>query len=460
MAFQNTNGQSYALISTYGIYEPEVYRKIVKKYPTPNALNWLRSLDRVNLRSPRISRQMTYTFYEEGNYFNSVCTIESNVPNGVTATHVDITIEEADHFNSGAGSWPIPGDLAVFTNEVVGYVQSVDRTSASNHVVTISPLVTGDDVNAAAVNTEKISFFSSAEGERSDAPETRVPQVTGFTNGMQIIRESYEVTDVENKSNIYMNVDGETKLWVKGLQESVDRFKLKEQLALLISKRGDGTSTDPDSGNEIFTTEGLIPDLRTNGTNIQYADPIDLAKWDEITTTLDQVYGDREYLFGLGLPVYQKIQAFMDTLGDAGSKGITFNAFEQGGMEQALSLNLKSLHYVGYDFHFDKWDILSHRDSLGADGMPFKDLGVGCPMGSSKNPVQSDGTAEYEPHIQCTYFESPLAGAQMNGEFSVWETGAGASTGATDAVATRQIHHYMIKGLELRNKDKFVLLHL
>ncbi len=81
-------------------------------------------------------------------------------------------------------------------------------------------------------------------------------------------------------------------------------------------------------------------------------------------------------------------------------------------------------------------------------------------MGSVKNPVQSDSTAEYEPAIQVTFFESPLDGAQNGGEFSVWETGAGATTGATDDVATRFIHHYMIKGLEVRNKDKFVLLHL
>ena len=186
MAFQGR--QSHALISTYSIYKPEVRAELTKKFPRPSALSWLRALGRVKKR-PRVSRQMTYSFYEEGNYFNSVVTIESNAPD---SANVDVTIEEADHFQTGTASFPIVGDLAVFTDETVGYVISIDRTSDDNHIIKIGPITAaGNDVNAAAVDTEKISFFSSAEGERSSAPETRVPQVTEFTGQMQIIRESF-----------------------------------------------------------------------------------------------------------------------------------------------------------------------------------------------------------------------------------------------------------------------------
>lgn len=455
MSFQSAI-QGYSLISTYGIYKPEIREKLTKKYPRPSALNWLRALGRVSKRD-RVSQQMTYTFYEEGNFFNSSATIFAQANTGTA--DVNLTLAAADHTQSGTKSFPIVGDQVVFIDETVGLVIAVDRTTDDGHIVTVTPMNASQDVRTAAVNTEKISFFSSAEGEDSDAPESRVPDVVSYSNGMQVIRETYRVTDIESKSNTWFKTgNGETKLWVKGLDESVQRFEMKEQLALLVGKQSDGTAT-VSGQNAAWSTQGLIPDLRANATNIQYADPINLAKFDEITTTLDQNYGDREYMGGLGLPVYQKLQAFMNTFADGGDAGISYNAFT-GGKEQAVSLNLKSFHYVGFDFHFQKWDILSHRDSLGADGMPFKDLGIFMPMGSAKNPVVSDSTAEHEPAIQVTFFESPLGGKQNGGEFSVWETGAGASPIPTDAKARREIHHYMIKGLEVRNKDKFVLLHL
>lgn len=436
--------ETLSLISSYGIFDRDIHQRLFKKVPRASALSWMRAVE--GRMSKRKVRRHTYSFYEEGQFFKAAATIFSTTTSG---TDVLVKLSPGDHQESGTESYPVVGNEAVFENEAVGIVTVVDSTTDSEHIITIERINASEDVIAAAIDGSTVVFFSNAQKERSTGTTSRVPKVVKIDNGIQTFRAKYEVSDHAEQNDVEFKYKGSKKLYVKGTDDTADTFALNEELGLLLGKADDDALTDSKK-----TIKGLIPQITDSGLTMEYFDSPDMTTFDDAILLLNKNYGDYEYIVGQGLPVNLKLKNWLVDF----SQAETYTAFGEGGKEQALMLNFKSVSIEPYSFHFQTWDILSHSDSLGAGNMPYKDMMIFMPTGKTKNPDRQEGEMDYEPYIQIAYAPPGGSPQENKGDYKLFETGANARRGATSDEMTREIHWVSYKGIEIRCRNRFLIV--
>lgn len=445
------NGENYVLISGYDIYDRDFYKKLMKKVPRHGALTWMRAVKGYMTKRKAINR--TYYYHEEGQWMSAAATIASIVDN---TSSVDITLSAADHEDAGVNSYPIIGDMVVFEDEACGLITAINRGTPGAHVITVKPVdSTVTTLAASTVVGTHMVFYSNANKERSTKRSTRVPKTSKVTNYIQTFRQDYEVTDHAEQVETEFSYMGQKFLYVKGIDDTADRFMMDEDLGLLINPASSGLT---DAGaNGIQLAKGLIPQITDSGNTLEYFGQPDMTTIDDAILILNRSFGDHEYVVGQSLNVQLAWKNWLVDFAKGGDNNISFNAFD-GGQKQALSMDFKSISIEPYSFHFNQWDIFSHSDSLGAGNMPYKDMAVFIPTGRVKNPVAEEGFGDFEPYLQIVYSRIPGAANENKGDYKMWESGGNARTGATSDEAVRIISMMSWKSLEVRRRNAFLVM--
>lgn len=440
--------ENYVLIGGYDIYDRAFHKKLLNRVPKYGALTWMRAVK--GYMSKRKTRRHQYYYYEEGQWMSAAATIASTTDQ---TTYVDIVLSSADHEDSGARSFPVVGQTVVFEDESVGYVFVVNRATPGAHFVSVKPVNSGTNILAAAVAGTTMVFYSNAQKEKSTETEGRIPKVSKVTNYVQTFREKYEVTDHAEQNEVEFTYKGQNFLYVKGIDDTMDRFMMQEDFGLLINDSSESL-TDA-GGNAIQLAKGLIPQITDNGITMEYFGDPDKSTIDDAVLLLNKNFGDHDYIIGQSLKVSQKQNNWLVDFAKNGDNNISFNAFET--REQALALNFTSIFMEPYSFHFQTWDVFTHADTLGAGNMPYQDMMIFIPTGKTKNPEPEEGFGDYEPYLQLVYSRIPGAPHENKGDYKMWETGANARSGATDDELTRAIHMASWKSLEVRCRNKFLI---
>lgn len=454
----NTPGSRYAAnenvatITAYDIYDRDYQKKLFGKVQRYGALSWMKATKGYMAR--RTAKNFSYYYHEEGQWASKAATIASTTDN---TTSIDVTLSAADHEDSGAASYPIVGDTVVFESEAAGLVTVVNRTTANAHIVTVKPFVSTDTTLAAsAVAGSTMVFYSNAQKEGSDQRSTRIPKTAKVTNIIQTFRADYEVTDQASLIETEFEYMGQKFLFVKGLEDTTDTFRMDEDNGLLINPTST-TLTDAGS-NAIKIAKGLIPQITDSGNTLEYYGTPDMTTIDDAIMVLNRNQGDTEYIVGQALKVNLGWKNWLIEFAQGGDMNISFNAFD-GGSKQAINMDFQSIAIAPYSFHFQTWAVFSHSDSLGAGNMPYQDMAVFIPTGKTKNPEPGEGFSEYEPYLQCVYMNPPGApSTKQSGDYMLWETGAMARTGATSTVAKRVVSMISYKSLEVRRRNAFLVL--
>ncbi len=442
--------ENYALISGYDIYDRDFYKKLIKKVPRAAALQWMRVVK--GYMSKRKAIRHTYYFHEEGQWMSAAATIAAVTDN---TTYATITLSSGDHTDSGTSSFPVVGQTVVFENETAGYVTAVTRTTPYAHTVTVYPVdTTNVNIVAAAQNGSTMVFYSNAQQEESTATEIRVPKTSKVTNYIQTFRESYKVTDHAMQNQTEFEYNGQKFLHPKGIDDMMDRFAMQEDLGLLINQASSGLVNA--GAKAIQLAKGLIPQITDSGNTLEYFGTPDMTTVDDAILILNRSYGVHDYAVGQGLNLNLGWKNWLIDFAAGGDNNISFSPFD-GGKQQAINLNFKSISIEPYSFHMQTWDVLSHADTLGAGNMPYRDMAIFIPMGMAKNPEAEQGS-DYEPYLQLVYSDPGGAPNQNKGDHSVWSTGALAPGGATNDTANWQIHAMSYKSLEIRCRNKFLIL--
>lgn len=440
--------ENYVLISSYDIYDRDYHQELFNRVPRASALSWMRSIK--GYMSKRQVNRHEYYFYEEGQYMAAAAEIAVAVDN---TTYVTVTISAADHDNAGTESFPVVGQTVVFSDESIGYVQALSRSSANAHTFDIYPANSGVDLVAAAQLGTICVFYSNAQIEKSAATEGRIPKVDKVTNFIQTFREKYEVTDHAEQNQTEFSWKGQKFLHVKGIDETTQRFALQEEMGLLIN---DSSENLNDAALiKVQLAKGLIPQITDNGNTLEYFGKPDMTTFDDAILLLNKNYGDHEYVVGMGLNASLGMKNWLIDFAAGGDNNISFAS-----EKQQLNFNFKRIFIEPYMFNCQTWDIFSHADTLGAGTLPYKDMMVFIPTGKTKNPnyYGTGGTGnDYEPYCQIAYARIPGAPHENKGDHKMWETGANARTGATDDILTRAIHMASWKSLELRCRNKFLV---
>lgn len=460
MAFTSIAGaqqaaQTYAIVNPLDIYQTEIAKKLTRRVPHMSSLSWLKHVK--GRMAKRKVKRSTYSFYEEGQFMKAAATIAAIAPSGAKFL---VTLSAADHGSiggAGKSSFPVKNMLVMFQDgKTAGFVESIDRSVDSAHVLTVSKQTTAMDISTIGTVGSTIMFYSNGQPEASTKTEGRVPVFEKVTNFMHTIREYFDTTDIEAQNITWFEIDGKPYLWYKTMEETAQRFEFQKEAAMLIGPQS--ASLVDAAGKAVQTMNGFFPQIDSNGTTIEYFGKMDGATMDETMLAMDNAYGDKEYIGGLGHNVMLGLKDYLVEFGQNGTGMISFSPFD-GGQEQAIKLNFKYYSVGAYTFYFNQWDILSHRDSLGANGLPYRFWGGFIPAGTTRNvdPDRSEGSPDYEPYMQMT---TPQWGFALNpnivkGEDLMWEDGAFATQGATSDVAKRQVHMMSYLALEMRCRNKF-----
>lgn len=443
--------ENYALISGYDIYDRDYYKKLINKVPRAQALQWLRVVK--GYMKKRKAIRHTYYYHEEGQWMSAAATIQSVVDG---TTYVDITLSSADHTDSGTSSFPVVGQTVVFENEAVGYVYSVNRTTPSAHSVRVYPPdTTVNNILASAIPGTSMVFYSNAQQEESSPTEIRVPKTSKVTNYIQTFREAYKVTDHAMQNQTEFEYKGQKYLHPKGIDDMMDRFALQEDLGLLINTSSNGLVNA--GSKSIRLAKGLIPQITDSGNTLDYFGTPDMTTVDDAILILNRAYGEHDYAVGQGININLGWKNWLIDFASGGDNNVSFNPFD-GGKEQAINLNFKSISIEPYSFYFQTWAVLSHSDTLGAGNMPYKDMAVFIPMGKTKNPEVGEGESDYEPYLQLVYCDPGGAANQNKGDYCVFSDGALAPGGATNGDMYWRISAVSYKSLEIRCLNKFLVL--
>lgn len=439
------------LVSGYDIYDRDFYKKLIKKVPRAAALQWMRVIK--GYMAKRKAIRFQYYFHEEGQWMSASATIAAATDH---TTYVDLTLSSGDHLNAGKSSFPVVGQTVVFENEACGYITAISRAVDSAHVVSVYPVdTTVNNILASAVVGTSMVFYSNAQQEESSATESRTPNTVKVTNYLQTFRESYKVTDHAKSNQTEFTYNGQPFLHPKGIDDMMDRFALQEELGLLINQSSSGL-VNAGSKNITLAT-GLIPQITNNGNTLEYFGTPDMTTIDDAILILNRSYGEHDYVVGQGLNINLGWKNWLIDFNQNADKGISFSAFD-GGKEQALNLNFKTISIEPYNFHMQTWDLLSHADTLGAGNMPYKDMAVFIPMGTTKNPDAGDGFKDNEPYLQLVYADPGGAPHQNMGDHIKFSDGALAPGGATTDGMYWRINALSYKGLEARCRNKFLIL--
>ena len=436
--------QSYSIVSSYGIYDRDVRRKLDMKFPRASALSWMRAVkDRMGRRK---ALRHEYSYWEEGQWMNATATIAAR--GTLTGGLLDITLSTEDHFDGGARSFPVENQLVLFEDETVGRIDNIDRSTANAHVIYVRAVSATEDIDTAAQVAGKMVFFSNAQIEKSFKTESRIPKQTKITNYIQTFREAYDVTDHEEQNITEFEYKGMKYLYVKGTDETADRFEYQEELGLLVGKASDSSLVDK-NGEAVKTVVGLIPEIGLNGQTEYYTTP-DMDAFDSIILKMQANYGDREYIVGRGINLTLALKNWLIEFEQA-SPDVFFNELKD--KEQNLYFKFRSVDIENYKFHFQDWECLSHPDTLGLDELPYKDMGIFIPAGNTRDPNSGDS----QPYMKLVYCDPGGAAAENKGDYKLFETGGNARSGATDDEMIRRIHWVSYKALEVRHRHKFLI---
>lgn len=437
---------SYSVISTYGIYHEDILKKLNVRVPQVGALSWTRRIKgRLNKRK---ATRTKYSHFEAGQWYNAKATIAAK--NTGTANTVVVTLSSGDHRDSGTRSYPVVGNLALFPNQTVGLVTAKSTATPSAHTVTIKAVNASQDVQAAATVGGHVVFVGNAQKEGSTAPESRIPQFTRVDNYISITRAAYKFTDLEAQNELWFEPEpGKPYLYVQGIEETSQQFEMDEDFKMLTGVLSDGLSLDA-GGNAVQVNAGLVPQIAAGGINGYYYGQPDLDMFNEMELRIDSGYGDDEYLYGMGINASQGLRNWL-WQSATNSRNIPF----VGVNKQDIKVNFTSMEWGDKIFHFDTWAGLSHNDSLGAAGFPYRHMIIGIPLGGGTKYDENKNRMNAS-YMSVGYAMPEGGGNELVGDVKIWEDGGNARPRGTSDELVRRINMVSYKSLELFCVNKFI----
>ncbi len=454
-------GFSTAILSPLQIHNPDYYNELFGKYPRASALSWLKAMGRSQPRTlpKRAAGNLTYRVAEETNAFQMAALV-STATNVVGATTVNLTIHPDYHSPRTGHSRAIRNATVLFPNQTIGFIESVNRTGAQD-VALVKPAA-GEDIQAAAAAAvaaaQPIVIYANAQPEASDRPEGIVPDIEEYENGLQVFRKNYPVTDLAMIPTTYFKINGTPHLYAKGIVDTAENFELEIELSQIINKKSVNLTDADQKGVNMF--EGIIPAVRAEGGNFFYnpaattPEPT-LTTFENFVKMMTKIYGDRQYIGGIGQGLNIALQRFLVTFANESNTVVNFSQFP-GGREQAVSLNFQWINYTNRQIMWQEWDVFNDPAILGANGHAYSDSGLFIPAGTVRNPTPTEGQPENVPYLVHVYADPQMPAPYNKGDHAVFETGMLASQGPTESKAARFYEFYGIQGFEIRARSKFI----
>lgn len=305
-----------------------------------------------------------YNFVNEA-IFKLIDTTNSTITNSGTRT---VTISGVTAATSGYNRI---NDLVILpsTGNNVGIITAVS-TSSNQDTITVKG-VSGTTLTITA--GDKLPSFSLAVGERSDTPLNLRYGLTKYFNKVQTLRETSQITDLENATTLEVEFNGQPKYIVKDHLEKTIKFKGNINAAFIGSDVSDTTYTDASpalvdnnaptnggGGGAVQTTRGLDKYVTSYG-QLTAASSLGTVAIGDINTMLDALTAARcpkQYFVTGAMASRRAFDVYLQNLNNSGLTSIRMDVGVGGGKK--INTQVTTYMYGNYELNFGNMPILDH----------------------------------------------------------------------------------------------------
>ena len=385
-------------VSAYDVHQPDVLSKMFNRYGDQGS-SWFLTLEKLGFVKP--VAQMEYSHYEnelKNPTFKSRASA-SIVGSGATAT-ILITLATAD-VDTNNNFYPRLGDIVFFKTGQLGIVTSINVGTPSAPVLTINALNSNSLPSTVALG-EEISLISNAFSEGSDQPKGVVPGATKRTNYTQIMKETLAVTGSELTNKTWMNgwveipgsVNGSDPIAAGNSWYNLNwmdmEWRMGKQIsgALLFGEASVSNGvTDATTGLPIYTTQGLIPTIKSLGNTDTYVPgAFSVTDFDSYSRTLDREYAGETVLGLLSKSFSNEIENTMTGfLANSNINYVEQKLNAQGLNGKSISVDFSYFTKSQRTFMFKSMMEFSNRQTFGISGSVTDGYGVFLPMNKLKD---------------------------------------------------------------------------
>jgi hypothetical protein len=289
-----------------------------------------------------------------------------------------------------------------------------DADSDGLHTVFSIVALDGSSLPAASTTTDHV-VLGNLYAQGTEQPDAFLePDLIKRVNPFMIIKERYQVNGSQATNIGWVNIGGGEYRWfMKGEQETRNRFNDKREMMMLFAQAGlsSGSATVPTG------SEGYFAAVENRGIVVSNANasPLDsIAEFDDIILELDKEGAPAEYAMYLNrkqsLAIDDMLASGISTNVTAGLAG-QFGAFNNDS-DLAVQLGFKSFTRGGYTFHKHDWKLLNDPTLLGASNQY---QGAMVPMTTVADPK----TGNRAPALEMNY----KASNGYSREMEHWVTG-------------------------------------
>lgn len=356
----------------------------------------------------------------------------ASVTSGSGTATVVVVVDAPAYANTNVG------ELVLFPSGSVGIV----TTKTGPATLTIKSI---DNTNLTIAATNKISFFSNANGEGSVSPAAKRWGITKYANQVQIFKGKFEVTDVQKASKVEVDFQGKPYYMYKGQHDSLMKFRDDIAAGLLFGRKSvnqfstaSPTLVDAE-GKSIQTTMGLDQYITTLGSdlNLLSAGTLSLADIKALIQLLNRNRSPKEYFLFVGTTQNILWDDVFNNLGNSAilSQGARFQI--EG---RDIELGIDKIKIYGTTFYKKHLPILDHKNIINfTGGYNAKDAAYGVPYTKVKT---IDGGME--DRLQVRYM------LEGNTDFKYREILLGGLAPVpTNERSVLEVHYSSIQGLEM-----------
>lgn len=357
------------------LLQKEVRDAIFDTYDEATIFDWL-----IQSKRAEVSANTEFNWYEQDPIYQ-VATVESKAGSAGAGNPVTITLEEADHLDSGARSLFSVNDIIEFytaTGNFKAYVTATNKTVADAHTVTAVPVDAAVDLVTAVAAADLISLISNAHADGTDQPESKERKPVRRTATTQIIKSSFKVTASESANRSEVTVQGKPYWYFQGVQDKDLRHRLAIDYHMLIGPSG--SVTDPETSEAAYLSDSVESVAEERGNSSVYT-TFDLAAMKLITAQMSLENQPKENVFWTGNNLDVAIDDYFRGLNDQGS--IVYTNWGNGmAGERAIDYGFDSFRYNSYTFHKQNMRALNSKSVTGYTGSPYPDMGFIMPLGT------------------------------------------------------------------------------
>lgn len=313
---------------------------------------------------------------------------------------------------------------------------SATSTTATVVVVVDTSLGTTEDVFA---------IVGNAFDEGTDQPKGLTPGVNEYSNNVQIIKESYEVSGSALTEKIWFEVNdpatGRTGyVWaLKGEGDTFRRFNNYMETQMIVGVQNT-SGTPMTEGLEAFARTGNVVDAGDITTNA-----LAITHFENLVTKLDANRGAKENLYIMGFDLALAIDKYLSTDNRFINGGISYGAFN-GSQEVATGFGIDSFYLAGYTFHKMRYEPFSYPQLLGAIG--YKGKGCVIPMDSQVDA----STRASIPSLRIRY----KAAEGYSREMEHWMEGGAGLDVKTNGLDVLKLNYRTERGFEGFASNRFI----